>query len=367
MTDPIRVGLIGANAARGWASRTHLPALTHLPGFELVAVATTRQSSADETAARYQVPHAFDDAGALIDLPEVDLVAVSVKVPDHAPLVRRALEAGKDLFCEWPLGANLAEAESLLSLAQAKGSRHVVGLQGRMSPMANFVRDLLAEEYLGELLSISLSQRSTNRGARVVPAHERWAIDRKNGATVLSIATGHCLDVLRYMTGPFAELQATIEVRYPDATLEGTGEALHVTSPDIILVQGETAGGAYLSLDIQGGHTFGGSRVELSGSKGRIVLESDSSLQMNDDGQRLFGATGAAPLGPLEVPARYRVVPDEVPPGTARNTAALYLALAAQRSGGPVASPGFAEAVELHRLLDALEQASANGGRARLA
>ena len=51
---------------------------------------------------------------------------------------------------------------------------------------------------------------------------------------------------------------------------------------------------ALLDLGNQGGHTFGGSRVELSGTKGRIVLESDSSLQMNDDGQRLFGATGAA-------------------------------------------------------------------------
>ena len=46
----------------------------------------------------------------------------------------QALEAGKIVFCEWPLGANLAEAEEMASLANARALRTAVGLQARSDP-----------------------------------------------------------------------------------------------------------------------------------------------------------------------------------------------------------------------------------------
>ena len=48
---PVRVGIVGASPTRGWALSAHLPALAGLPGFTVTAVSTTRQETADETAA----------------------------------------------------------------------------------------------------------------------------------------------------------------------------------------------------------------------------------------------------------------------------------------------------------------------------
>src|ERR1700712_101516 len=98
--NPIRVGLIGASPDRGWAFSAHIPALKALPDFELAAVCTTRQESADAVAQKFGIPHAFGDWRAMVARPDIDLVIVTVKVRAHRDLVLGALAAGKHVFCE---------------------------------------------------------------------------------------------------------------------------------------------------------------------------------------------------------------------------------------------------------------------------
>src|SRR6516165_7937765 len=128
--NKIRVGIVGANPSRGFASIAHIPALQVLPDFEISAVCTTRQESADGAARHYGVPLAFSDAAKLAQHPDVDLVTVSVKVPDHYQPVMAAIEAGKHVYCEWPLGRNTDEAIPMRAAANRKGIRHAIGLQG---------------------------------------------------------------------------------------------------------------------------------------------------------------------------------------------------------------------------------------------
>ncbi len=130
----IRVGIVGANPQRGFAPIAHIPALQALPEFAITAVCTTRQESADAAARHYGIPLAFADAGLLARHPEVDLITISVKVPDHYPPVMAAIEAGKHVYCEWPLGRNTEEATRMLDAAGRKGIRHAVGLQRQTSP-----------------------------------------------------------------------------------------------------------------------------------------------------------------------------------------------------------------------------------------
>src|SRR5947208_1357277 len=147
----IRVGIVGVNPGRGFASIAHIPALQALAEFEITAVCTTRQDSADAAARHYGVPLAFCDPEKLARHPEIDLVTVSVKVPDHYRPVMAAIDAGKHVYCEWPLGRDSGEAVEMLEAAERRGIRHVVGLQGQMSPAINYVRDLVADGYLGRV------------------------------------------------------------------------------------------------------------------------------------------------------------------------------------------------------------------------
>jgi predicted dehydrogenase len=145
MNSKIRVGIVGANPSRGFASIAHIQALQALPDFEISAVCTTRQDSADAAARHFGVPLAFSDTEKLAQDPNVDLVTVSVKVPDHHLPVMAAIEAGKHVYCEWPLGRNTDEAARMLAAAERRGVRHAIGLQGQVSPAINYTKDLIAE------------------------------------------------------------------------------------------------------------------------------------------------------------------------------------------------------------------------------
>jgi predicted dehydrogenase len=92
----IRVGIIGANPDRGWAAQAHIPALKSLPeDFEITALSTSRRESADAASTRFGVPLAFDNHQDVVNSPDVDVVAITVKVPQHFELATAALAAGK--------------------------------------------------------------------------------------------------------------------------------------------------------------------------------------------------------------------------------------------------------------------------------
>src|SRR6267378_3723246 len=110
----IRVGVIGANPDRGWAAEAHIPALKSLSeAFEITALSTTRRESADAASKLFGVPAAFDNHQDLVNRADVDVVAITVKVPYHLELATAALDASKSVYCEWPLGNGLKEAETL--------------------------------------------------------------------------------------------------------------------------------------------------------------------------------------------------------------------------------------------------------------
>src|SRR6476646_6330366 len=134
MPDKIRIGLIGASVRGTWSSRSHLPALQASADVELTAVCTTRADSAEAARQAYGARLAFDDWCKLVASPKIDAVAVVVRVPSHYKPTKAALEAGKHVYCEWPLGRTTAEAEELAALAKARGLVTAVGLQARVNP-----------------------------------------------------------------------------------------------------------------------------------------------------------------------------------------------------------------------------------------
>ena len=123
---------------------SHLPALEKLSDLQLTAVATSNIDTAKEAAAAFGVEEYHAGGEELAQSPNVDIVSISVKVPHHATLVRRALAAGKHVMCEWPLATDVAEAEALYAEAKEAGVHCGVGLQGRMSPAARRAREMVA-------------------------------------------------------------------------------------------------------------------------------------------------------------------------------------------------------------------------------
>src|SRR2546429_5001557 len=244
----IRVGIIGANPDRGWAAEAHIPALKSLSDdFEITALSTSRRESADAASKRFGVPLAFDNHEDLVNNGAVDVVAVTVKVPHHLELATAALVAGKAVYCEWPLGNGLKEAETLAALAREKGVLAGVGLQARSAPAVAYVRDLIKQGYVGEALSTTLVGSGMGWGPTVEPFNV-YMNDEKNGATMLSIGVGHAADALCHCLGEGRELSATMTMRRKSFPVPGTAESMPMAADDPPAGSGLPQGGAAFSI-----------------------------------------------------------------------------------------------------------------------
>src|SRR5205814_249835 len=253
MSKRIRVGIIGANPDRGWAAQAHIPALKSLSDdFEITALSTSRRESADAASKLFGVPLAFDNHQDLVNSPVVDVVAVTVKVQYHLELATAALDAAKAVYCEWPLGNGLKEAETLAEMAKKQGVLAVAGLQARSAPSVAYVNDLIKQGYVGEVLSTTLIGSGMGWGPRVEP-YNVYTNDKKNGATMLSIALGHAADALCHCLGEVRELSATMTMRRKSFTVAGTGERKPMAADDQVAVSGLLDGGAAFSIHYRGG------------------------------------------------------------------------------------------------------------------
>src|SRR5271165_5295428 len=171
MPDKIRVGLIGASVKGTWSARSHLPALQASSDVELTGVCTSKPDSAEAACRAWGARLAFDDYRKMIASPEIDAVAVVVRVPSHYAPTKAALEAGKHVYCEWPLGRTTAEAVELAALAKAKGLVTAVGLQARVNPAVMYMKELVEAGFVGDVIAVHVSL--LREGVLARPSHIR--------------------------------------------------------------------------------------------------------------------------------------------------------------------------------------------------
>ncbi|MER7766829.1 Gfo/Idh/MocA family oxidoreductase [Kitasatospora sp. NPDC096140] len=351
----IKVGVVGAS---GWADASHLPALAGLAGFEVTAVATTRQATADRAAAAHGVPLAFADAAALAAHPDVDLVVVSVKASGHAAVIRAALAAGKHVLSEWPLGVDAAEADDLARAAADAGVVHAVNLQGYQSPDARHVADLVAAGRIGRLESaVLIASGAPLGGARIAP-DLAWTTDPAAGTSLLTIMAGHFLAALDRMAGRLVEVSARLPRPHDRVEVEGTGRTVPNGVPAQVLVHGILENGATASVAVHGGSgSPDGFLVKLVGSEGTLTAaptRPDTYMHWTDWDIRIDGEQ-------VEVPADRRTVPFDPAAGPVANVAAVYEEIARSIAEGRSPRPDFHTAAAHHRLLAAIERAAATG------
>lgn len=359
--EKIGVGVIGASPlSPGWANVAHLPAILALPDYELRAVSTSRPESAKAAAEAFGVP-AFDNHQDLIAHPGVDLVVITVKVPHHHLLISAALDAGKMVFSEWPLGNGLDEAIDLAARAKAAGVKTAIGLQARFSPVVRHARTLIEECYIGEVLGTTLVGSGIAWGGVTDRTHAYW-FDAKNGATTLSVPTLHALEAINYVLGDFASVAATSAVRRPTVTLAEDGSTLPVTAHDQIAISGVLKSGVIASIFYRGGVSRGNNlRWEINGTKGDLVITAAlGNLQIAD--LKLEGGAGDEEgVSPIPLPGFYDSEPGGVSGEIGANVLRSYAHFAKDLRNGTNTMPDFEYGVRRHRLLAAIEEASRSG------
>lgn len=359
MSKKIRLGFVGANVRSHWASQSHFPALMVHPEVEFTAVCTTRPDSAEEARKAFNARLAFHDFREMVRSPEIDVVAVCVKVPLHYEPTKAAIEAGKHVYTEWPLGRTTAEAEELAALARAKGVQTAVGLQARVSPAVLYLKELVESGYVGEVLSCHMS--CFRDGTLSRPSSRTWQRDATQGANTLTIATGHAIDAMRYAVGDFTRVAGMVTTQAREWYETDTKRTVEVTSPDNIQVCGKLASGAVASVHVGAAPWAGsGFRLEIYGREGTLLVTGNVSSQRGDM-LRIQGVQKGHELHDLAIPDKYVYVPPEFPRGDPFNVGQMYMLFAEAVRTGNNRLPTFDTAVDLHRFLDTIRAASETG------
>lgn len=268
----MKIGIIGASFARD----AYLPALAHVPGAEVVAIASGRLSSARDCAAAFSVPNAYDDWQLMLASHDLDLVCIATPTVLHAPQTLAALARGAHVLCEKPTAMNAAEARAMLDAATVAGRLHMIDHELRFNPNRARVAEMIAQGDLGEVRHVNI----TNIGASWANPASRpkgdWWSDASQGGGRLGANGSHQVDMLRWWLGEVAWVTGASPVMVPDRQDKTTGERWTATADDVAWFGLEMAGGALAQVFLSGvaAHNMG-NHTQVFGSKGTITLSND--------------------------------------------------------------------------------------------
>ncbi|KAF1950016.1 NAD(P)-binding protein [Byssothecium circinans] len=311
-------------------------------------------------------PCVIEDMRTIANDPNVDIVAVSVKVPEHYALVKPALEAGKDVFVEWPLARNLPEVEELVALAKAKGVRTMVGLQARQSPPVVKAREIVKSGKLGTLLNSTMYGHGMMFGPQSTESHA-YGLELEVGGNLVSVPLTHAVDALAFVLGEFESVTATLgNLRPVISIIDAQGKELRKvkkTAHDQVSVTGALAdGGAVVNVTYSGGFSRTGRDFhwEVNGTEGSLVLEGSSGhLQMFHPTLKLIlgdGETKTVEEVEVELEGRDRTLKGDF----GYNVGKAWDGFAGANNASVV---GFDHALVRHRMIDAIYRSAEKGTR----
>lgn len=360
-TKRVRVGLIGASPNGGWGAQSHLPAIQGLPGTELLALCTAHADTAKLATQKYGVELGYHDHKALLANKDIEAVAVVIRVPYHFDVTMDALKAGKHVYTEWPLVRTSKEAQELADTAKRMGLKTMVGFQRRASPAHMRLKELVAEGYVGQVLSVHFNQQGS--GILTSASDRSWRRDKTYGTNTMTVGFGHEIDAIMNAVGEITEVSGVVSTQVKQWYETDTKKMVDVTSPDNIVINGRLVGGGVITAHV-GMQPYHGSpyKLEIYGTEGTLVMVPAAGTNF----QVLGGKKDDKNLMELPIPERLRWVSATLQ-GGAYNVGQMWAKFAESIRSGQRVEPDFETAVKRHKLLEAIQMSSDTGQRQKVA
>jgi predicted dehydrogenase len=331
MSEPVRIGLIGAGAV---VQVAHMPVLKKLKSVELAAICDNDLPKARALATRFGIPDVFDDIEDLLGHERVDALLVATPNHLHESHILAALAAGCHVLVEKPLALTAAAAQKLGKAAEKRGRVLMVGMTHRYRPDAQAVRSFVQNGELGQIDSIRSSWHVARPARTALGWRQRK--DEAGGGAMLDLGLT-MLDLCFWLAGnpTPARVSATLVHPKGERAVEQSGSA-YVVCDD----------GASVFVDVTWRHIGEGERF----------------------GVGLRGAKGTAGINPLHVWKELNGIPQDVSPtGSLSRENSFSASFRAQWAhflaaiAGEAEVPPMTEHVTLLRVLEAIYKSDADG------
>lgn len=210
MTE-IGIGIVGG----GYMGKAHAVAMAAVgavfdtdlrPRLEMVCAASP--GSAERYRRAYGFSRATADWRVLVDDPQVEAIIIASPQETHAAIAEAAFARGKPVFCEKPMGANLAQSAAMTAAAQASGAINMVGFNYIRTPASQFARRLIADGRIGEITWFRGEHTEDFYADPQAPAS--WRTDGQANGTMGDLAP-HMINAALALIGPMTGLIAEVE------------------------------------------------------------------------------------------------------------------------------------------------------------
>jgi predicted dehydrogenase len=183
----------------GFIGMVHLEALRRL-GVEVTGIVGSSPERVREKARSHPLPEPYESFEAMLADPRVDVVHITSPNHLHHPQAKAALEAGKHVVCEKPLGLDSAETAELLGLARASGLVHAVNFNIRFYPQCRESRERTAAGSVGD---VRLVTGSYLQDWLMYDTDWNWRLERRRGGALRAVGDigSHWIDLMTYITG----------------------------------------------------------------------------------------------------------------------------------------------------------------------
>jgi len=293
----MKIGLIGFGAM----GKTHAYAVQNLPYFysdpslicEIGGVCTAHAETAEEAVRRYGLGCVVTNEDALIDDDTIDVIDVCSPNCYHYETVKKALMAGKHVYCEKPLTVTYQQASELASLAKEKGVTAQIVFNNRFMSGIMRAKELVVEGRLGRI--VSFRSAYLHASCTDPSRYAGWKQDKEIcGGGVLFDLGSHALDLIYHLCGEFAAVSGKAQIAHP--TRPGRdGQACRTNADEAFYITAELRSGAVGTVEANK-LAFGTNddlTLEIYGEKGaiRYSLMQPNYLQFYD-GNRQGGNLG---------------------------------------------------------------------------
>jgi len=211
-------GVLGA----GMISALHADALRNSPKAELAAVCDVQRERAEKLTADF-APDAnvYTKLEEMLNDPRVDVVSIVTPNHLHTDAVLAAAAVGKHVLCEKPPAMSLADTDRMIDACDRAGSKFGIFVQCRVRQPIRLIKRALDEGRFGRVLRADALMKWHRTGDYY--HRDAWRSERSSGAGVTIQHAFHYIDLLQYLMGPAATVEARMcNLAHQDVKIEDT-------------------------------------------------------------------------------------------------------------------------------------------------
>lgn len=236
---------------------------------------------------------------ALLERDDIDFVDIVAPNRFHREIAIAAARAGKNIYCEKPLGIRSEECLEMCLEAEKAGVKTAVAFNKRRWPAVVYAKELIDRGEIGEILYFRGTYQQSDSLNPDLPYS--WRYDEKRaGYGVVTDIGSHVIDLCRYLVGDFEEVIGMRKIHIPERPMmrdqnaayqreaniaQRTEELARVTTDDTAVFMGKMKGGAMSLFDVSrcASGQGDGTGFEVWGSKGAIRwnMQYQSELQVS--------------------------------------------------------------------------------------